>query len=163
MDLCGSTQWLTLNVEFSINRLALLQVSKFKLRHPISVSKAFLNSWRKSPRNGIVANPNFETHTGRKFGDMTKGGVSGLSPITQTSHDQSQKLAPRTGVGFLCTSRCLSRAWLVFLHLLVLLAGLRTLINCLSKRTIIPDKIFLLLLRVTFFFLTLIYLCFSPY
>ena len=24
----------------------------------------------KSPRNGIVANPNFETHTGRKFGDM---------------------------------------------------------------------------------------------
>ena len=93
----------------------------------------------------------------------TNGGVSGLSPITQTSHDQSQKLAPRAGVGFLCTSRCLSRAWLVFLHLLVLLAGLRTLINCLSKRTIIPDKIFLLLLRVTFFFLTLIYLCFSPY
>lgn len=66
MDLCGSTQWLTL----SINRLALLQVSKFTICHPISVSKAFLNSWRKSPRNGIVANPNFETHTGRKFGDM---------------------------------------------------------------------------------------------
>ena len=82
----------------------------------------------------------------------TKGGVSGLSPITQTSHDQSQKLAPRTGVGFLCTSTCLSRAWLVFLHLLVPLAGLRTLINCLSKRTIIPNKMFLLLLRVTFFF-----------
>lgn len=70
MDLCGSTQWLTLNVEFSINRLALLQVSKFTIHHPISVSKAFLNSWRKSPRNGIVADPNFETHTGRKFGDM---------------------------------------------------------------------------------------------
>ena len=44
MDLCGSTQWVTLNVEFSINRLALLQVSKFTICHPISVSKAFLNS-----------------------------------------------------------------------------------------------------------------------
>lgn len=70
MDLCGLTQWLTLNVEFSINRLALLQVSKFTIRHPILVSKTFLNSRRKSPGNGIVANPNFETHTGRKFGDM---------------------------------------------------------------------------------------------
>lgn len=70
MDLCGLTQWLTLNVEFSINRLTLLQVSKFTIRHPILVSKTFLNSRRKSPGNGIVANPNFETHTGRKFGDM---------------------------------------------------------------------------------------------
>lgn len=101
MDLCGSTQWLTLNVEFSINRLALLQVSKFTIRHPSPFPRLSSILDEKAREMGLLPT---------LISKRIQGGVSGLSPITQTSHDQSQKLAPRTGVGFLCTSTCLSRA-----------------------------------------------------
>ena len=159
MDLCGSTQWLTLHVEFStiVSHSCKSRSLPFTTPSPFPRLSSILDekAWEMGLLPTLISK---RIQGGNLVTWKTKGGVSGLSPITQTSHDQSQKL-----VGFLCTSTCLSRAWLVFLYLLVLLAGLRTLINCLSKRTIIPDKIFLLLLRVTFFFLTLIYLCFSPY